>query len=305
MGARAGQGPDGGSGDNGGNAVIRLLTERASLRKFRDMKVPADVLHAILRAGVHAPTGGNLQPYSIVKIEDAAVRKKLAELNGDQPYVEAAPVSLLFCIDWRRLERWARLETAPFTATSSFRHFWISFQDTVIAAQNISTAADALGLGSVYIGTVLECFRELRDMFDLPKGVFPVVLLCLGYPEKRPEPRNKLPVEVVVHDEKYREIPDADLLEAFRAKYKGTTFEVTDELLEKISRASSAAGGQAFAKKCLESIRASGRIKMAQRYFGAHYVADQMPEGNDEYLKIFEEFGFEWFKKFVPFDERT
>ncbi len=286
------------------NETIRLLHGRASLRKFKDRKVPEDVMHTILLAGIHAPTGGNLQPYSIIKIEDRAVRKELAELNVNQPYVEAAPVSLLFCIDWHRLERWAELETAPFSATSSFRHFWISFQDTIIAAQNVSTAADAMGLGSVYIGTVLECFRELRDMFDLPKGVFPVVLLCLGYPEKRPEPRNKLPVEVVVHDGRYREIPDSELLEAFAAKYKGTTFDIADDLLEKISRACRAAGGEALERECLERIRREGRIRMAQRYFGTHYVADEMPEGNDEYLAIFEEFGFDWFKKFIPFDER-
>jgi nitroreductase len=294
-----------GQGSEHQNETIRLLVERASCRKFKDEKVPADVMHTILRAGIHAATGGNLQPYSIIKIEDEAVRKKLAELNLNQPCVEAAPVSLLFCIDWRRLERWANRENAPFSATSSFRHFWISFQDTVITAQNIVTAADALGLGSVYIGTVLECFRKIRDMFDLPRGVFPVVLLCLGYPEKRPEPRNKLPVEIVVHDGRYREIPDGELLAAFDAKYKGTTFDITDEKLEKIARACRTAGGATFEKKCVEGIRAEGRIKMAQRYFGTHYVADEMPEGNDEYLKIFEEFGFDWFNKFIPYDDRT
>lgn len=286
------------------NEIIRLLLGRASLRKFIDKRVPTDVLHTILRAGIHAPTGGNLQPYSIIKIEDPAARRRLAELNLNQPYVEAAPVSLLFCIDWRRLERWADLEKAPFSATSSFRHFWISFQDTVIAAQNIATAADALGLGSVYIGTVLECFREIRDMFNLPMGVFPVVLLCLGYPEKRPEPRNKLPVEVVVHDGKYRELGDDELLAAFAAKYKHTTFDVTDEMLDKISRACRAVGGGPLEKKCLAAIKAEGRINMAQRYFGTHYGAQEMPEGNDEYLKIMEEFGFEWFKEFVPYDRR-
>ena len=285
------------------NETIKLLLERSSSRKFLDKKVPADILHTILSAGVHAPTGGNLQPYSIIRIEDPAVRKKLAKINLNQPYVEAAPVSLLFCIDWRRLRRWADLEVAPFSATSSFRHFWISFQDTVIAAQNISTAADALGLGSVYIGTVLECFREIRDMFDLPDEVFPVVLLCIGYPEKRAEPRNKLPVEVVVHDEKYRDLPDEELLEAYRVKYKDTTFTVSDDLLDKISRACRAVGGEVLEKKCMESIGAAGHIKMAQRYFGTHYEAGEMARGNEQYIKIMEDFGFNWFKEFIPCDE--
>lgn len=295
--------PDNGTDAGHASETIKLLLERSSSRKFLDKRVPADVMNTILSAGVHAPTGGNLQPYSIIKIEDPAKRKKLAEINHNQPYVEAAPVSLLFCIDWRRLKRWADLEIAPFGATNSFRHFWISFQDTVIAAQNISTAADALGLGSVYIGTVLECFREIRDMFGLPEGVFPVVILCMGYPEKRAEPRNKLPVEVVVHDEKYRDLPDEDLLEAYAAKYKNTTFAVSDDLLEKISKACRAIGGEALEKKCMQRIRAAGHIKMAQRYFGTHYEAGEMAKGNEEYIKIMEEFGFNWFKDFIPCDE--
>jgi nitroreductase len=284
--------------------TIRLLTERASCRKFLDKPVPPDVLHTILRAGVHAPTGGNLQPYSIVKIEDRDARRKLAELNEDQPYVEAAPVSLLFCMDWRRLARWADLENALFSATSSFRHFWISFQDTVIAAQNISTAADAVGLGSVYIGTVLECFKELRSMFGLPRGVFPVVLLCIGYPEKRPEPRNKLPVDVVVHDERYRELGDDELLEAYDVKYKRARIDISEEHLEKISRACRAVGGAEFERKCIDSIKSRGHINLAQRYFGTHYRADEMPVGNDEYIETMREFGFDWFDRFVPYEER-
>jgi len=148
---------------------------------FRDQTIPPDILETVLAAGLHAATGGNLQPYSIIQVEAEGSRQELAKL-GDQAFIADAPVSLLFCIDYHRLARWADLLDAPFSATRSFRHFWIAFQDTIICAENICTAADALGLGSVYIGTVLEYFVRLREMFRLPDGVFPVVLLCLGYP---------------------------------------------------------------------------------------------------------------------------
>jgi len=284
------------------NETMRLLFERGSCRSFSDREIPPDVLRAILEAGTHAPTGGNLQPYSIMKIHDDGKRRRLADLCG-QSCIGEAPVNLIFCIDLHRLERWARLEVAPFTAASSFRHFWVSFQDTVICAQNICTAADSVGVGSVYIGSVLEIFREIRDMLRLPKGVFPVVLLCLGYPKAKVLPRKKLGVDVVVHDEWYHELDDQALLDAFNKKYTGPDsrrVEITDDRLSTIESVCREVHGEEFAKTCIERVKKNGYISPVQRYFGLHYRADVMPRGNEDYMRLMEEFGFHWFKEYHP-----
>jgi len=282
------------------NETVRLLFERASCRSFSDRSVPPDVLRMVLEAGTHAPSAGNLQPYSIIKIESPETRRKLAELCG-QKFIGEAPVNLIFCIDFHRLERWAELETAPFTATSSFRHFWVSIQDTVMCAQNICTAADAMGLGSVYIGTVLEAFRQLREMLQLPRGVFPVVLLCLGYPETKAAPRKKLGIDMVVHDEKYHEVDDSKLLRAFNEKYSGKDdrrLDITEERINTIFEVCKKVRNEDFAKRCVEKIKQNGYINSVQRYFGLHYRADRIPQGNMEYLSIMEASGLKWFKDF-------
>jgi nitroreductase len=282
------------------NETMKLLFARASCRSFSDRDVPADVLRMVLEAGTHAPTGGNLQPYSIIKIENLETRRKFAELCG-QKFIGEAPVNLIFCVDQRRLERWAELETAPFTATSSFRHFWVSFQDTVMCAQNICTAADSVGLGSVYIGTVLEIMPVLREMLQLPRGVFPVVLLCLGYPKMKTTPRKKLGTDVIVHDEKYHEMEDSELLEAFKEKYSGQDdrrIDITEERINTISEVCKKVRSEDFARRCLEKIKQNGYINSVQRYFGLHYRADRMSQGNTEYLRIMEASGFSWFKDF-------
>jgi FMN reductase [NAD(P)H] len=204
-------GPEAEVGGDHPNETMRLLFERGSCRDYSDEKVPEDVLRRVLEAGTHAPTGGNLQPYSVINIQDKENRRWFVEL-GAQKFVGEAPVLLLFCIDYRRLRRWAGLLVAPFTAMSAFRHFWISFQDTIMFAQNICTAADAMNLGSCYIGMVLEIFQELRERFNLPDGVFPVVLLTMGYPAKEIKPRRKLGVDVVVHDEAYSDLGDGSSL---------------------------------------------------------------------------------------------
>jgi len=279
------------------NQTLQLLIERASCRSFSGKKIAPNILQHILEAGIHAPTGGNLQPYSIIKIEDDKTKQKLAEWCT-QDFIAQAAVDLLFCIDWHRLERWAQLEIAPFSAMSSFGHFWISFQDTVICAQNICTAADSLGLGSVYVGTILLFLREIRDLLQLPKGVFPVVLLCLGYPKGKRLPRKKLGVGVVVHDEKYHEISDQKLKSAFDRKYPNVKIEMTEERLNEISEVCRIVHDEEFAKQCIARIKENRYINHVQRYFGLHYRADIMSQENDELLAIVEELGFHWFKKY-------
>jgi FMN reductase [NAD(P)H] len=283
--------------------MLNLMYERASCRTFEERDIPDDLLDRVLLAGVHAATGGNLQPWSIIVVRDPGARERLAELNERQWFIRDAPVNLVFCIDWRRLERWAKLSAAPFTADRAFRHFWISFQDTIIAAQCICTAADAVGLGSVYIGTVLECFRELRDMLALPKGVFPVVILALGWPKKTPAVRPKLGLSTVVHREQYAELSNEDLVVAYDEKYRSPKIEITPERLEQLERVCRRTGGQALADECLARVREAGYINMAQRYFGLHYEADFMPVGNDDYVRILEESGFDWFRRWEPIEE--
>jgi len=278
---------------------MKLLFERSSCRSFLDKKIPQEVLNAVFEAGTHSATAGNLQPYSIIKIENVENRLKLAKMCG-QSFIGQAPVLLLFCLDLHRNERWAKLEVAPFSATSSFRHFWVSFQDTIICAQSICTAAYSMGLGSVYIGTVIDHPAGIERMLKLPKGVFPVVLVCLGYPRVRPKPANKLGPRVVVHSEYYSELEDQQLLSAYSEKYRNMELPLTNARLEKILKVCRRVHGREFEEKCAERMKTDGSMNIAQYYFGLHYRADLMPEGNDQYLKIMEESGFNWFKKYRP-----
>ena len=281
------------------NETMKLLLERASCRSFTEGNIPTDVLQIVLEAGAHAATGGNLQPTSIIQIEDPETKEWLAD-RCEQAFIGKAPVLLVFCIDWWRLKRWAELEVAPFSATHSFRHFWISFQDTMICAQNVCTAADAMGLGSVYIGTILEFFAELRERLDLPQGVFPVVLLCLGYPRHKPEPRKKLGIDVIVHSERYHKLEDQELLDAFDAKYPEHVVQVTEQHLTEIAETCRQVYGQAFAQQCLQRIEENGHISPVQRYFGLHYRANEMPRGNEDYVRHIQECGFHWFEEWSP-----
>lgn len=283
-----------------GRGPLGLLLRRGSVRNFADRPIDGATRDALLGALAHTASGGNLQPFSVIAIEDPAVRARLAELCEGQPWVAAAPLDLLVCLDWRRNRRAAGLSRAPFTAHRSFRHFWIAFQDATIAAQTLCAAADALGLGSVLVGTVIEAFRELRDLLGLPDLVVPVVLVCVGHPTAPPHPPRKFGVELLVHEGRYRDPSDEELLAALEAKYPGVRIEPAPERLERLAAACRAAGGDELAAACLDLVRARGHIDAIQRLFGLHYAADGMASGNERFVALLGEFGLDPFTPFAP-----
>jgi FMN reductase [NAD(P)H] len=137
-------------------------------------------------------------------------------------------------------------------------------------------------------------------MCELPDGVFPVVLLSLGYPKHRPEPRRKLDIGVITHKEKYRRLSDEEILDVYNAKYPYRGVEATPERIDDMKRVANVVHGADFARRCLEKIKQTGRINVAQRYFGLHYIADQMANDNEEFLQIMKDFGFDWFEAYGP-----
>jgi FMN reductase [NAD(P)H] len=280
------------------NETIKLLHGRASIRTFTDRKIEPEVLDAVFEAGTHAPTGG-MQPYSVIKIEDDDTKQKIFEFDGvGQKQIMNAAVDLIFCVDMRRNKRWAQIEVAPFTATSSFEEWWIAFQDTCIFMHTVCVAAEAMGLGTVYIGTVYWYFDKLRKLLEIPEGVFPVVLLCMGYPKgERPNPRKKLPARLVVHDEKYSDLPDWELIEALDAKH-GDQLKVSDERMEAIRKVATAVHGKEFAEKALARVRENGYISMVQYLYSLAYVADDGVRNNERYLKMLKDAGFDWFEPY-------
>jgi len=275
------------------NETLKLLTERGSCRVFKDKRVPATLVNKIIEAGIHAPTGGNLQPYSMIKIEKTAGKKQLAKLCG-QSFLAKAPLHFIFCVDFHRLKRWAELEHAPFSADRSLRPFWIAFQDTIICAQNMCVAADALGLGSVYIGPVFDSMAAIRRMCRLPKGVIPVVSLALGYPVAKPPMRKRLGAAILAHNEVYRKIPDKELASAYSEKYKGISQEITAKGLRTFLKACNGAHCPAFASKSVKEAQARKYFNAPQVIFGLHYKADEMLAKTPKHLKMLKKAGLEW-----------
>lgn len=284
-----------------GKKAVERMQERASCRRFQNKHIPDDHLKEILETGIRAASGGNLQPYSIIVVKDKQKNQKLAELCFDQKFMGEAPINLIFLLDYYKLGRYARLHKAPFTTHNSFLPFIINLEDIVCAAQSIETAAWQKGIGSVYIGSVLEAGLEVARIFNLPKYTYPVLILTIGYPEKELSLRPRLPYELTVFEEKYPNLTDEEILDGFRTKY-GDAFRKLPkdeskrkEWIETIKSALMTSYSEDETKEIIAEICENEGLNLIQYIFGLHYHAKEMLEAGREVMEQFKAQGLEPF----------
>jgi nitroreductase len=207
-------------------SVYDVIMRRRTVRSFLDAPVEEEKVQQLLEAAIQAPSGGNIQPISIIRIEKPEGRDKLAKLAVNQPWVAKAPLCLLFCIDFHRTGKWAQAEGASFGGEKALMSFLLAYADVFCSAENAVLCATSLGLGTVYIGMVLAAMTEIRKEFGLPDKVVPVVALCVGYPKKIPAGITKLPKAAMVHSERYEEKSPEELKQFYREKYGDLTADV-------------------------------------------------------------------------------
>ena len=202
------------------NQTIERLHARRSVRAFTPEPVSAADERAILEAACQAPTAGNQQLYSIVVVRDQAEKDELARTCDNQPFIARAPLVLVFCADVRRWHEAFRAAGAE-PREPGVGDFLLAFEDTAIAAQNAVVAADALGLGSCYIGDILERREDQAKILGCPRHVVPAVMLVVGHPApaqlRRVKPA-RLPLEDIVFEDRYEVRDGARLLEDLRPK---------------------------------------------------------------------------------------
>jgi FMN reductase (NADPH) len=197
--------------------TIDLIHHHGSARRYQPGPLPQETIEALVTAGQRASTSSNLQLTSIVAVTDPTVRAELARLCGDQAHVARAPVFLAWCADLRRLDR--ACELRGYTQTTDYvENFLVAAVDVAIAAQNAALAAESLGLGICYIGSIRNNTAAVIDLLRLPRLVFPVVGMTVGWPAAQPPIRPRLPLSAVLHWEQYDPAPkDAELAEYDRA----------------------------------------------------------------------------------------
>lgn len=203
------------------NEIIDLLKSHRSIRRYLDRSIDPELLTTILDAARQAPTSSNLQPYSIIVVRDIAKKKSLAQFCGNQAWIERCPVFLVMCPDLRRIDEICRLRGYNFQG-QHIEISIVSIVDTALVAQNIAVAAESVGLGICMIGGIRNNPDKVCELLKLPPRVFPLMGMCLGYPDQEPIIKPRLPHEATVHYEEYNDDSLSSLLNDYDRAIRDT-----------------------------------------------------------------------------------
>lgn len=187
------------------NCVLDIIKNRRSIREYLDRPVTKEILTQILEAGFRAPFAAQL--CSVIYTQN---REKMFEA-GVWTY-PTAQVHLIYFIDLARLEKIMTKRGHKY-GYDDMMAVWLGMQDVALMIENLTIAAEAVGLGSVLYGLAPLRADEIAKTFNVPKRVFPVVGMSIGYPNpaENTELRPRFPLEMAAFEDEYRHHSDEDI----------------------------------------------------------------------------------------------
>ncbi len=263
------------------NEAYELLEDRYSCRNFSEEEIPEELLARLLKIGTAAPSGGNLQSYTIIAVRDKEKKKLLAKALGGQKFIETAAVDFVYFLDWRKMSIYAKHCKAGYTQPKSLEFLLISIMDIICAAQSMETAGTLAGLRSCYVGNTCGEYELFCENFNMPHSlVFPVVLLAMGYPKREQRARRKkLSPEAVIGYESYPELDEEKIIELFDEKYAGEDTKLpknektAEKMLRELKKCIEQSFGEEEAEAISANIRESGLMNYIQKKFTFQYDA--------------------------------
>jgi len=210
------------------NSTLDVLLARKSIRAYEERPIPEEVKAQILGATFRAPTAGNMMLYSILEVRDQGLKDTLSRTCDNQPFIAKAPLVLLFLADYQRwfdfyllsgVEHLCRARGVPMRKPEEGDLF-LACCDALIAAHTAVIAAESLGIGSCYIGDIMENFEVHQKLFELPAYTFPICLVCFGYSTRQQKdrpPTTRFGREFIVFEDRYHRLQAHELQQMFAA----------------------------------------------------------------------------------------
>lgn len=185
------------------NDMLQKQLQHRTIREFKDTSLSKEIFDTLMDVARRTATSNGMQSYSIIRVIDPSIKKEIAEVCK-QEYVGRAPELLIFIVDQFRNNNIAKEKGAATENAADMDRFFQGFTDACLAAQNVVNAAEAVNLGAVYLGSILNDSMKICQILKLPKLTFPVVGLGIGHPNQNPQLKPRFENRLRVFENSYR-----------------------------------------------------------------------------------------------------
>lgn len=189
------------------NFTIAHQLAHRTIRIFKPDPLPQLTIDTLLEVARWTATSSAMQASSILTITDPTLKTQIAQICN-QANVGKAPLLLIFIVDQYRNQALAAAEGHPVETAGLPSRFFQAFTDACIQAQNVVNAAESLGLGTCYLGSILNDIPQLIKLLKLPSLTFPVVGLMVGIPDQEPGQKPRMANSLRVFENTYSVFDD-------------------------------------------------------------------------------------------------
>lgn len=245
------------------NQTVASQLEHRTIREFTDEPVSQELFDQIMAVASQTASSTGMQACSIIRVTDPKIKTQLAQVCG-QDYVGRAKELLIFVVDQRRNAEILKEKGQVGANAADMDKFFQGFTDACLMAQNVTTALEALGLGAVYLGSILNDVPKTVEILNLPQYTFPVLGVGFGHPNQEPQLKPRMPMDLRVFENTY-EVFDGQYLEKLKdyddemTTYYDlrTSNQRSDSFTRQVS-SKFADGGITLRKKMMKHIMAQG-----------------------------------------------
>lgn len=185
------------------NETIKTQLNHRSIRQFTGETISDDIINTLVDVARHTSTSNFMQSYSIVCLTSQEKKEGLAQICK-QYYVAEASHVFVFVVDHYRNQQIANEKGQESTVLEETDRWMIGMTDAVLAAQNMMVATESLGLGGVFLGSILNDNQATMKLLNLPEKTFAVLGLAIGYPNQEPQIKPRLPKEMMLFENEYQ-----------------------------------------------------------------------------------------------------
>lgn len=174
--------------------IIEQMKKHVSVRDFKDEPLTDEVKKELLQAAQSGSSSNFVQAFSIIEISDGQLRDTIADITNSASYVKKTGAFYVFVADLYRQAQMLKSRGLSLDGIKSMEQLLVATVDTTIAAENMATAAESLGLGICYIGGIRNDIRKIAKLLHLPKYTFPLYGLTVGISNSKNQVKPRMPL---------------------------------------------------------------------------------------------------------------